>query len=113
MVIARRLDAIFGGFSFMSSCWSSCFDLLGFLDFFSYCGFYVLLAVVVHLGVFLYYPVYFLDHRHWDAYALPVVFSINSFRHVSSKSSGRLVLKLCLTICQNMLVQNVINIDYA
>ena len=67
----------------------SCFDLLGFLDFFSYCGFYELLAVVVQSGIVLYYLVYFLDHRHWDAYALSVVFSINGSRHLSSDPSGR------------------------
>ena len=64
----------------------SCFDQLGLLDLLSYCCFYELLAVVVQSGMLLGYLVYFLDHGHWDAYALPTAFSVDGSWHSRFKT---------------------------
>jgi hypothetical protein len=70
----------------------SCLDQLGFLDFLSYGGLCELLTVITQFRMFPYYPAYFFDHRHWDAYALPVVFSSDGSRHFRFKIQQRNLL---------------------
>ena len=69
-----------------------CFDWLVLLDLFSDSALYELLTVIMQFGMFLHYLVYFLNHRLGDAYALPMIFSIDGPGHSSSKSSINAVL---------------------
>jgi hypothetical protein len=87
--------------------------ILGFLDLLSYCGLYELLTVIMQFGVFPRYLVYFFDHRRWNAYALPAVFSINGSRHSRSKTHGQNLPLNLPKICQNVLTQSFISIDGA